>query len=278
VNDHIRPITFDDLLRLASRVTIPDVVDDENTIGAGQLWLARWDTFREFVLVATADLSHPVVVPVTFDDTHELDEPDRVQTDSLGVGRAHWALPKSIPAIALGHLVEAEIPLSNASSAENTHKPQGGDSRRDELWADLESFDAGGNGQLGARLREVGSTPSTLAKQLGVTGGDALDLLKGRLLPTPAMAESIATLLSTTPGAVLGMLGAIPNGLRRDLAKRTFRNVVRDRARQRTWSDSAAWKQVAFGTLAMPYRTTGGSADDDWEARIQRYLEVDDEP
>ncbi len=46
VNDQFRPITADDLLRLASRVSIPDVVDDENTVDPGQLWVARWDTFR----------------------------------------------------------------------------------------------------------------------------------------------------------------------------------------------------------------------------------------
>lgn len=272
MNDEVRPISFDDLLLLASRVSLPDLVADANSIDAGQLWLARWDTFREFVLVAKSDASHPVVVPVTFDDAHELDEPEHVQTNNLGEGRAHWAISRPIPAIALDQLVESNIRLGESVQAGRAEDPRGG-----ELWAELETFDEGGDGQLATRLRDIGATPTELAKHLGVSGAEALDLLRGRSFPTPSTAESIAELLGTSPSAVLGMLGAIPSGLRRDLAKRRFRNAVRDRARRRRWSDSTAWKQVAFGTQAMPYRTTGGSAEDEWESRIERYLEVDHE-
>jgi len=272
VNDQIRPITFDDLLRLASRVAIPDVVDDENSVDTGQLWVAKWDTFREFVLVAEADASHPVVVPVTFDDVHELDGPDHVQSSTLGEGRAHWAVPRPIPAIALDNLIESHLRVADSLPQASADDP-----RTEELWGSLKAFDEGGNGLLPTRLKEAGTTPSMLAKHLGVSAGQALDLFRGRLVPTPPMAESIATLLGTSPAGVLGLLEAIPTGLRRDLSKRRFRSAVRDRARQWQWSDSAAWKHVAFGTLAMPYRTTGGAADDEWEGRIERYLEVDHE-
>lgn len=270
MSDQVQPITFDDLLRLASRVTVPDFLDDMNSVDTGQLWLAKWDTFREFVLVAQADPSHPVVVPITFDDTHELDEPEHVQSSKLGDGRAHWATLRPIPAIALDNLIESEIRV-----VDTFPKALVDDPRSEELWKDMKPFDEGGNGLLPARLRETGTTPSKLARHLGISAGEALDLFRGRLLPTPPMAESIAKLLKTSPAAVLSLLEALPAGLRRDLSKRRFRSAVRDRARQWRWSDSAAWKQVAFGTLAMPYRTTGGSADDEWESRIERYLEVD---
>lgn len=270
MNDQIRPITFDDLLRLASRATIPDAVEDENTVDTGQLWLAKWDTFRELVLVARADASHPVVVPITFDDTHELDGPNHVLSSTLGDGRAHWAVSRPIPAIALDNLIESHIHV-----ADSTPQALADDPRTDELWGSLRAFDEGGNGLLPARLKEAGTTPSKLAKHLDVSAGQALDLFRGRLLPTPPMAESIAKLLGTSPAGVFGLLEAIPAGLRRDLSRRRFRSAVRDRARQRQWSDSASWRQVAYGTLAMPYRTTGGLTDDDWGTRIERYLEVD---
>lgn len=270
MNDQLRPITVDDLLRLASRVSIPDVVHDENTVNPGQLWVARWDTFREFVLVAQEDTSHPTVVPVTFDDIHELDGPSHVQTSALGDGRAHWAAPRAIPAIALDSLVESNIRVAAAPAHELANDP-----RAEELWNSLNVFDAGGNGLLSSQLKEVGTTPSQLAKQLGVSAGQALDLFRGRFVPTPPMADSIAKILGISPDAVIGLLEAIPEGLRRDLSKRRFRSAVRDRARQWRWSDSAAWRHVAFGTLAMPYRTTGAHTDEDWESRIERFLEVD---
>lgn len=270
MNDQFRRITVDDLLRLASRVSIPDVLHDENTVDPGQLWVARWDTFRELVLVAQADASHPTVVPVTFDDVHELDGPSHVQTSALGDGRAHWAAPRSIPAIALDSLVESNIRVVGTPAPGLADDP-----RAEELWSSLNVFDAGGNGLLSSRLKDVGTTPSQLAKQLGVSAGQALDLFRGRLVPTPPMADSIAKVLGISPDAVAGLLEAIPAGLRRDLSKRRFRSAVRDRARQWRWSDSAAWRHVAFGTLAMPYRTTGAHTDEDWESRIERYLEVD---
>ncbi|APZ35587.1 hypothetical protein BOH66_16135 [Microbacterium aurum] len=272
MNDQIRPITVDDLLRLASRVSIPDVANDERTVCAGQLWVARWDTFRELVLVAQADASLPVVVPVTFDDTHELNGPEHVQSGALGDGRAHWGAPRAIPAITLGSLIESDVRIAHTLPQASAN-----DTRAKELWDGLDAFDEGGNGLLPARLKAVGTTPSQLARQLGVSVGQALDLFRGRLVPTPPMAYSIAELLGISPAAVFGLLEAIPTGLRRDLSKRRFRNAVRAQARKWDWSDSTAWKQIAFGTLAMAYRTTGGHTDEDWEPRIERYLEVDND-
>lgn len=270
MNDNITPITFDDLVRMASRIKIPDFPSGDAPVGAGQLWLARWDDFAEFVLITTADLSNPVAVPLTFDDLHELDESQVVRSTQVGEARAHWSHSRRIPAIALDRLVDAAVPT-------DCH-PDAGDYLShgdDTLWQQLRPFSAEGNGQLPVQLRKLGASAGELSERLRISGSETLDLLRGRLLPDPSLLPSIADLLSVTPAAVMAMLPPIPDGLRLGLSKRKFRDGVRALGRKLGSDDSSAWRQSAYGTLAMPYRRTGQLDADDWDARIERFFEVD---
>jgi hypothetical protein len=270
VNDNITPITFDDLVRMASRIKIPDSPSSEVGVRAGQLWLARWDDFAEFVLITTPDPSDPVAVPITFDDMHEIEESQVVRSSQMGEARAHWSSSRRMPAIALDRLIDADIPTDGSPDVDDylSH----GD---DPLWQHLRPLSAEGSGQLPAQLRKLGASPGELSERLRISGSETLDLLRGRSLPDPALLPLIADLLSMTPAAVLAMMPPIPDGLRRGLSKRIFRDSVRALGRRLGFDDSSAWRQSAYGTLAMPYRATGQLTTGDWDNRIERFFEVD---
>jgi hypothetical protein len=270
VNDSIIPITFDDLVKMASRVVIPALFETDAAVSVGQLWLAKWDSFAEFVLITDADESNPVAVPVTFDAIHNIEASELVRSSQLGEARAHWLSSRRMPAIALDSLLDPRVPSTRVRTTE-TPMADGSDA----LWNELEPLDVTGSGELPNRLRALKHSPSKLGDLLGISGSDTLDLLRGRLMPTSPMLDSIAELLSVQPAAVLGMMSPIPDGLRVGLSKRRFRNRVRELGRRLGSSDAAAWRSSAYGTLAMPYRTTGHLAPADWDARIERFLDVD---
>jgi transcriptional regulator with XRE-family HTH domain len=266
----LEPVTFDDLVRMANRVRIPTPETDVSSIVAGQVWHLQWDAASELGVVTVADDQMPTFVPLMFGATPEgeaLNLPE-LHTEAIPL----WQYARQIPAVALvGVVASAEVP----AVAEAQDLDEGDDSIEHAMTELSEWITAGdGTGELTSLLQATGMPVSELSAVLHVSKSEVLDLRRGARVPDAQLGARLAGLLNISADDVQASNNVVPSGLKAALSRRRYRTRVKTFAERNRVSDSKAWFDSAYGTMAMSYRSTGSGADDQWESRADRFFGV----
>jgi transcriptional regulator with XRE-family HTH domain len=266
----LEPVTFDDLVRMANRVSIPAPEIDVMSIAEGQVWHLQWDAASELAVVTAADDQQPTLVPLLFGTTPEGDTLNLPELDAEAIPL--WKYARQIPAVALvGVVASADVP-----AGAGLHDSDDDDNAIEQAMTDLSSWMTAGDGtgELPALLKATGVPLSELAARLNVSRSTVLDLRRGALVPDAELSAELAKILNLTVEEVQSSNGAVPSGLRTVLSRRHFRARVKTLGKRNRVSDSQAWFDSAYGTMAMSYRSTGHGVDDQWESRADRFFGV----
>jgi transcriptional regulator with XRE-family HTH domain len=265
----LTPVTFDDLVRMASRLELPKIEEDTATIAVGQIWQLTWDGTSEIGIVARADATSPTIVPLRVDLAAGHSGIYIPSFDA--VASPQWRSARPVPAITLAGTISDTVVLPEPPS-DITSIDDDVENRMLTLSEWLVNTE--GTGDLAKHLKATGQTVSQLANELNAQRSTIIDLLRGNLVPDEGLTTRIASFLRLPLSMVQTGGAAVPAGLREVLARRSARGRVRAFAAAREVSDSQAWRTSAYGIVAMPYRTVGGRQDDAWESRMDRFFEV----
>ncbi|MBK6873555.1 MAG: hypothetical protein IPJ14_07855 [Kineosporiaceae bacterium] len=289
------------LRRLAAAAELPTAVvtawhDLPPEPDEGQLWRARWEDQVEIVLVTAATPGSVQVVPVTLDVGYEDDETLVVPPGSgpLGVPFLIWrGLPRNLPRRVLdrylgspreGLRTTAELAAAPATGGATTGTAiTSAADPRSEYRARLEdsldrlaaaSWAPRGTGQLGPLLQAAGQTPATLIDLLGITPQQALALLRGQVPLAPPQADLVAQATGRSVAELLAANPSLPPELVARLDQPRRRRQVQQLAERRGVTETEAWRQAGYETLALAARQTGDRESRAWEERLDRYFHV----
>ena len=265
-----KPVTFDDLVRMANRVNVPDPQVDVTSISEGQVWRLQWDTASELAVVTRADDRLPTLVPLLFGATPEGDTLNLLEFGAEAIPL--WQYARQIPAVALvGVVASADVP----AGASPTDSDEGDEDIEHSMTGLSNWISAGdGTGELPALLKATGAPVSEVASALNVSTSTVLDLRRRAVVPDAELGARLAEFLNISVEDVQSSNTAVPSDLKSVLSSRRFRGRVKTLAGKKRVSDSRAWFDSAYGTMAMSYRSTGGGDDEQWESRADRFFGV----
>ncbi|MFB9310926.1 hypothetical protein BJY17_003259 [Agromyces hippuratus] len=271
----LTPLTFDDLVRFASRIQVGAPTTGDREPERGELWRLNWDGVTELGVVVDVEEGVPITVPATL--TRSRLSESQPSTARVGDRLLHFDAftdaTHPIPAIAFDRLVSSEVDWSTATVDEATTSHRDGDASLRRLASWNQSFSVGSGG-LGARLKSAGFTPSLLRRELDLSLDESLALLRDHRALSDDDTTRISRLLDTTSSEVEALAGAVPASLRAALSRRRFRERVMALAVRRKELASRAWGFALFGVLETPYRQTGVGGMEDWQERADRFFEV----
>ena len=266
----LEPVTFDDLVRMAGRVTVPAPDPDVPAIEEGQVWHLQWDLASELAVVTIADDHLPTLVPLLFGKTPEGDALSLSELDLEAIPL--WQYARQVPAVTLvGLIASVDVP-ARVTAFDVAEGDDGIEQGMTELSRWMASGD--GTGQLPALIKSAGVSVSKLAALLNVSKSTVLDLRRGALVPDAEVGNKLSQILDISVEEVQSSNTAVPSALRMALSRRKYRARVRALAALNRVSDSKAWFDSAYGTMAMSYRSTGPGDDDQWESRADRFFGV----
>jgi plasmid maintenance system antidote protein VapI len=255
----------------------------------GEVWRAAWNSSVQLILIIGVGDNDIDAVPLSpdvefaDDDTVPLEPPPPL-THALGVWRS---LRSRLPTLVLDIRV---CPALSVAAMEHLRNAPGVGTpatsvlddrfqfrsvlaqRMEELaaatWvpANVDPVD------IGARIKERGVKPSTLAHELDLTPGDITDLARGDRRLTVEQARKLAPILDLSAEQLTAV--SLDNDLVWALDRPRFRKPLAERGRAAGISDEAAWRlHVATNELPVAARTTGSSEPRRrWMGLIQDYL------
>lgn len=296
----------DRLLAAAEGAALPEPVLVAWTSGpplpaVGQLWRAAWEGTAELVLLLAVEGDVLEVAVVTTDVGYADDTTVILPTHAtpLKVELGVWiGLRRKVPARVLDrHLgsvggawagtAALERAVTHGDASNGDAVVSGSDPRgeyRARLADALEGLAQAqwvpsGNGRLASLLRSAGLQPAELVSTLDISPQDALALLRSRLSVSLEQAERLAPTLAMSATEVLRANPQPPADLVARLDDPRRRSQLRAVAARRGQDERAARLAVAYGTLRLAARQTGGSDGPDWDSRLDRYFDVAlDEP
>lgn len=271
----LTPLTFDDLVRFASRIQVGTPTTGDREPECGELWRLNWDGVTELGVVVDIEDGTAVTVPANL--TRSRLSESQPSTARVGDRLIHFDAftdtARPIAPIAFDRLVSSEVDLSTDAVDEATTSRRDIDPSLVRLASWNQSIGVGSGG-LGARLKSAGFTPSLLRRELDLSLDESLALLRDHRTLSDDDTTRISRLLDTTSSEVEALAGGVPATLRAALARRRFRERVMALALRRKELASRAWGFALFGVLETPYRQTGVGGTEDWQERADRFFEV----
>ena len=127
-------------------------------------------------------------------------------------------------------------------------------------------------GSLEDVFRQRGLRPARVAHEVGGDAGDIIDLIRGDRVPTPEIAERLASLLDVDPTALTAR--PVDEHLARVLDRPRYWRRLAEKGREQGVVDEGLWRyQVATQQLATAARTTGhGDPVRRWQGLVEAYL------
>ncbi len=266
----LRPLTRDDLVAMARRISIPQSRAVEGR-RRGQVWRASWSDSSSLVVLLDVGLNAVSAAPLLLDFDRSSFEEKQLSTFSGISCLVVTSHSREIAEITLDGCF-GEISLPDEFTDES-----GGDNVAIDELADFDLLagwlsEASGDGTLGEKLRRAGLTPPSVAEALTVTRPTAVAILRGQQPLSKHQAELISEPARLTAEQLLAANPSLPTEWLLELKSGAYRSRVKEFARRRKLTDIEGWRDVGYGAFALAARQNTKDGAGRLQARVDAFL------